>query len=114
MAWQSASVVLAKGVHPVKNVHFDETQAHPFVAGQSVWLNESQYAAYVSTVGGVVYEVAHFLFVASHAQFKLLILVQSPSESNWAHVQSVVEYVYAVTKTIKIDMSINYFISIIN
>lgn len=42
MAWQSASVVLAKGVHPVKNVHFSETQAHPFVAGQSVWLNESQ------------------------------------------------------------------------
>ena len=52
MAWQSASAVLAKGVHPVKNVQADETQAHPVVAGQSVWLKVSQYAAYVVCGGG--------------------------------------------------------------
>jgi len=45
IAWQSVSVVLAKGVHPVKNVHLLLTQAQPRVLGQSVSEKLSQYWA---------------------------------------------------------------------
>jgi hypothetical protein len=38
-------VVLAKGVHPVKNVHLLLTHAHPLVLGQSVSEKLSQYYA---------------------------------------------------------------------
>lgn len=93
MAWQSESVVLANGVHPVKNVHFDETQAHPEVFGQSVWLNGSQYYAYVTAGGGEIEDAPHVFFVESQAQLRAPNLVQSAYESNWAHEQFVVEYV---------------------
>lgn len=61
----------------MKYVHLDETQAQPVVFGQSVWLNGSQYDAYVTAGGCVVDEVAHVFFVESQTQFSDPNLIQS-------------------------------------